>query len=119
MSRRDIILKRHTCIKFCLKITKSATETFNSIKLAFEGNALNRCVIFDRYQRFEKVIHVFVSVFPKHFTREEVYVRYNFLFLLERDQIEEIRIQTERFNTSIVKTFLAPLLRNAKFKTIF
>jgi len=41
--------------KFCFNIGKSATETFDSIKLAFEGNALlSRCVTFDWYQRFKK-----------------------------------------------------------------
>jgi len=37
----DDFLNQRTCIKFCLKIGKNATETFELIKIVFKGNALS------------------------------------------------------------------------------
>ncbi|KAL4148085.1 hypothetical protein QTP88_002389 [Uroleucon formosanum] len=50
----DNISKQRTCIKFCLKIGKNATETFELIKLAFGDLALSRCVTFDWFKCFKE-----------------------------------------------------------------
>jgi len=42
------------CIKFCFKIGKNASETFELIKLAFGDVSLSRCVIFDWFKRFKE-----------------------------------------------------------------
>ncbi|KAL4083381.1 hypothetical protein QTP88_028705 [Uroleucon formosanum] len=50
----DNILEQRACIKFCFKIGKYATETFELIKLAFGDLALSRCVTFDWFTRFKE-----------------------------------------------------------------
>ncbi|XP_026811241.1 protein GVQW3-like [Rhopalosiphum maidis] len=50
----DNITEQRACIKFCFKIGKNATETFELIKLAFGDVSLSRCVTFDWFKRFKK-----------------------------------------------------------------
>lgn len=50
----DNITEQRACIKFCFKIGKNATETFELIKLAFGDVSLSRCVIFDWFKRFKE-----------------------------------------------------------------
>jgi len=50
----DNISEQRACIKFCFKIGKTATETFELIKLAFGDVALSRCVTFDWFKRFKE-----------------------------------------------------------------
>jgi len=40
-------MKQLAYIEFCFKIGKSATETFDLIKLAFKSNVISHCVTFD------------------------------------------------------------------------
>lgn len=46
--------EQRACIKFCFKIGKNASETFELIKLAFGDVSLSRCVIFDWFKRFKE-----------------------------------------------------------------
>ncbi|XP_025405831.1 protein GVQW3-like [Sipha flava] len=50
----DNISEQRACIKFCFKIGKNATETFELIKLAFGDITLSRCVTFDWFKRFKE-----------------------------------------------------------------
>jgi HTH domain in Mos1 transposase len=49
-----IAISRIACIKFCFKIGKNATETFELIKLAFEDVSLSRCVTIDWFKCFKE-----------------------------------------------------------------
>ena len=50
----DNITEQRACIKFCFKIGKNATETFELIKWAFGDVSLSRCVTFDWFKRFKE-----------------------------------------------------------------
>jgi len=50
----DNITEQSSCIKFCFKISKNDTETFELIKLAFRDISLSRCVTFDWFKRFKE-----------------------------------------------------------------
>jgi len=50
----DNITEQRACIKFCFKIGKNATETFELIKLAFGDVSFSRCVTFDWFKRFKE-----------------------------------------------------------------
>jgi hypothetical protein len=45
-------MEQRANIKFCFKTGKTATETFQLIKLAYGDNALSRTRVFERYARF-------------------------------------------------------------------
>ncbi|CAI6344606.1 unnamed protein product [Macrosiphum euphorbiae] len=45
-------LEQRVCIKFCVKLGKSATETFEMIKKAFEDEAMSRSKTFEWHKRF-------------------------------------------------------------------
>ncbi|CAI6356122.1 unnamed protein product [Macrosiphum euphorbiae] len=45
-------LEQSVCIKFCVKLGKSATETFEIIKKAFEDEAMSRSKTFEWHKRF-------------------------------------------------------------------
>jgi hypothetical protein len=45
-------LEQRVCIKFCVKLGKSATETFEMIKKTFEDEAMSRSKIFEWHKRF-------------------------------------------------------------------
>jgi hypothetical protein len=40
-------MEQHVCMKFCLKLGKSTTETFGMLWKAFEGHSLSRTVDFE------------------------------------------------------------------------
>ena len=42
------------CIKFCLKLDKNSTETYEMIKTAFEDDSLSRLKTFEQFKRFKK-----------------------------------------------------------------
>jgi len=44
--------EQRVCIKFCVKLRKSATETFEMIKKAFEDEAMSRSKTFEWHKRF-------------------------------------------------------------------
>jgi len=50
----DNITEERACIKRCFKIGKNATDSFESIRLAFGHISLNRCVTFDWFKRFKE-----------------------------------------------------------------
>ena len=45
-------LEQRVCIKFCVKLSKSATETFEIIKKAFEDEVMIRSKTFEWHKRF-------------------------------------------------------------------
>lgn len=44
--------EQHVFIKFCIKLGKSATETFEMIKKAFKNEAMTRSKTFEWHKRF-------------------------------------------------------------------
>jgi hypothetical protein len=46
-------IEHHVCIKFCVKLGKSATETLDMLREAFEEHSLNRPPVFEWHSRFK------------------------------------------------------------------
>jgi len=46
--------EQRVCIQFCIKLEKSATETFEMIKKAFEDETMSRSKTFEWHKRFLK-----------------------------------------------------------------
>jgi hypothetical protein len=46
-------IKRCVCIKFCLKLGKSTTETLEKLHEAFGGHSLSQTVVFEWHSRFK------------------------------------------------------------------
>ena len=46
--------KQHICIKFCFKIGKTATETYQLLQQAYGEDAMGRKQVFDWFRRFKE-----------------------------------------------------------------
>jgi hypothetical protein len=53
LSTKDGKIKQHVCIKFCVKLDKSAIETLEILRKAFEEHSLSRTVVFEWHLRFK------------------------------------------------------------------
>jgi hypothetical protein len=49
----DVLKEQRVCIKFCQKLGKAATETYEMLQQAFVETALSRSKTFERYFRFK------------------------------------------------------------------
>jgi hypothetical protein len=45
-------MKQHVCIKFCMKLDKSATETLEMLHEAFGEHSLSEIVVFEWHSHF-------------------------------------------------------------------
>ena len=46
--------KQHICIKFCFKIGKTATETYQLFQKAYGEDAIGHKLVFDCFHRFKE-----------------------------------------------------------------
>jgi hypothetical protein len=53
LSMMDGKIKQHVCIKFCMKLSKSATETPEMLHEAFGEHSLSRRAVFEWNSRFK------------------------------------------------------------------
>jgi hypothetical protein len=49
----DVLKQQRVCIKFCQKLGKTATETYEMLQQAFGETALSRSKTFEWYSRFK------------------------------------------------------------------
>jgi hypothetical protein len=49
----DVLKEQRVCIKFCQKLGKTATETYEMLQQAFGETALSRPKIFEWYSQFK------------------------------------------------------------------
>jgi hypothetical protein len=49
----DVLKEQRVCIKFCQKLGKTATETYETLQQAFGETALSRSKTFEWYSRFK------------------------------------------------------------------
>jgi hypothetical protein len=49
----DDKIEQRVCIKFCVKLCKSATETLEMLRETFGEHSLSRTAVFDRHSRFK------------------------------------------------------------------
>jgi hypothetical protein len=49
----DSKIEKRVCIKFCVKLAKSATETLEMLCEAFEEHYLSRAAVFEWHSRFK------------------------------------------------------------------
>jgi hypothetical protein len=49
----DVLKEQRVCIKFCQKLGKTATETYEMLQQAFGETALSRSETFERYFQFK------------------------------------------------------------------
>ncbi|XP_015367479.1 PREDICTED: putative uncharacterized protein FLJ37770, partial [Diuraphis noxia] len=89
----DNISEQRACIKFCFKIGKNATESFELIKLAFGDIALSRCVTFDWFKRFKEGR---ISIEDDHRPGRPSTSKTNDIISLVRDKIRSDRKLTVR-----------------------
>jgi hypothetical protein len=52
LSAMDGKIEHRVCIKFCMKLGKSTTETTEMLCEAFEEHSLSRTAVFERHSRF-------------------------------------------------------------------
>jgi hypothetical protein len=45
-------IEQHVCIKFCVKLSKSATKTLEMLREAFGEHSLSQTVVFEWHSRF-------------------------------------------------------------------
>jgi hypothetical protein len=45
--------EQHVCIKFCVKLDKSATETLDMLREAFREYSLSQTAVFDWHSHFK------------------------------------------------------------------
>ena len=50
--------EQRICIKFCFKIGKTATETYQLLQQAHGEDAMGRTQVFDRFRRFKEIAKV-------------------------------------------------------------
>jgi len=48
----DVLLEQRICIKFCVKLKKTPTETFKMLKEAFNNDAMSQSRTFEWHSRF-------------------------------------------------------------------
>ncbi|XP_025421236.1 protein GVQW3-like [Sipha flava] len=89
----DNISEQRVCIKFCFKIGKNATETFELIKLAFGNVALSRGVTFDWFKRFKDGR---ISIEDDHRPGRPLTSKTNDTIILVREKIRSDRRLTVR-----------------------
>ena len=53
-SERDDTLKERYAIKFCFKLGKNATETYEMLQTAFRPSCMNRASVFEWHKRFKE-----------------------------------------------------------------
>ena len=53
-SGREDTLEERYAIKFCFKLGKNATETYEMLQAAFGRSCMNRASVFERHKRFEE-----------------------------------------------------------------
>jgi hypothetical protein len=53
LSVMDGNIEQHVYIKFCVKLDKSATETFKMLREAFGEHSLSETVVFEWHSRFK------------------------------------------------------------------
>jgi hypothetical protein len=49
----DVLKKQHVCIKFCQKLGKMATETYEMLQQAFGETAFSQSKTFEWYSQFK------------------------------------------------------------------
>jgi hypothetical protein len=47
-------LKQRICLKFCFKLGKNTSETYEMLKIAFGDNAMGRTQTFEWFSRFKR-----------------------------------------------------------------
>jgi hypothetical protein len=52
LSAMDGKIKQHICIKFCMKLSKSATETVEMLRESFGEHSLSWSAVFEWHSRF-------------------------------------------------------------------
>jgi hypothetical protein len=53
LSAMDGKIKQYVCIKFCVKLSKSATETHEVLREAFGEHSLSQTAVFEWHSRFK------------------------------------------------------------------
>ena len=53
---REDTLEERSAIKFCFKLGKSATETYEMLQTAFRPSCMNRASVFEWHKRFKEAI---------------------------------------------------------------
>ena len=53
-SGREHTLEERYRIKFCFKLGKNVTETYEMLQTAFEPSGMNRASVFERHKRFKE-----------------------------------------------------------------
>ena len=53
-SGREDTLEERYAIKFCFKLGKNATETYELLQTAFRPSCMNRASVFEEYKRFKE-----------------------------------------------------------------
>ena len=53
-SGREDTLEKQYAIKFCFKLGKNATETYEMLQTAFGATCMNRASVFERHKRFKE-----------------------------------------------------------------
>ena len=53
-SRREDTLEKRYAIKFCFKLGKNATETYEMLQTAFRPSCMNRASVFEWHKRFKE-----------------------------------------------------------------
>jgi hypothetical protein len=53
LSALDYKIKQRVCIKFCVKLGKSVTETLEMLREAFGEHSLSWTVVFEWHSRFK------------------------------------------------------------------
>jgi hypothetical protein len=53
LSETDMKIEQHVCIKFCVKLSKSATETHEMLWMAFWGLSLSQAAVFEWHSCFK------------------------------------------------------------------
>jgi len=50
----SLFKEQRICVKFCVKIEKSVTETFEMLKIAFREEAMGRTQTYEWWKRFKE-----------------------------------------------------------------
>jgi hypothetical protein len=61
----DVLKEQRVCIKFCQKLGKTATETFEMVQQAFGETALSRSKTFDRYSRLKMAARPLTMIYTQ------------------------------------------------------
>ena len=50
----EVTLEERYAIKFCFKLGKNATETYEMLQTAFRPSCINQASVFERHKRFKE-----------------------------------------------------------------